>query len=72
MELLKMDRKKISNINKLYDLLYNLNSYNNLFIDNTFKENIKNQMDFLEEFMLIKGYKMNINNKDKCVFIKIK
>ena len=66
-----MDKKQLSKINKMYDLLYDFNSRYNLFIDYTFNQNIKKQIDFLDEFMLIKGYKMKINSYDKCVFIKI-
>lgn len=57
-----MERKIISKINKVFDLLYNLESQNNLF---------KEQKEYIEEFMLIKGYEMKINNNDKCVFVKI-
>jgi len=57
-----MDRKIISKINKMFDLLYDLESKHDLF---------KEQKDYIDEFMLIKGYEMKINNNDKCVFIKI-
>lgn len=62
-----MDKKIISKINKVYDLLYDL-KYNKDLDD----LKINNQMDLIEEFMLIKGYEYKINNKNKCVFIKIK
>jgi len=57
-----MDKKTINKINKMFDLLYDLESRNNLF---------KEQKEYIEEFMLIEGYEMKINNYDKCVFIKI-
>jgi len=46
----------------MFDLLYDLESKHDLF---------KEQKDYIDEFMLIKGYEMKINNNDKCVFIKI-
>ena len=58
-----MDRKIISKINKMFNLLYDVESKYNLF---------KEQKDYIKEFMLINGYEMIINNSDKCKFKKIK
>lgn len=58
----KMDKKKLSLINKIYNSLYDLNSRYNLF---------KEQMDYIEGCMLEVGYKVKINSFDKCVFVKI-
>jgi len=58
-----MDKKQISLISKMFNLLYDVESKYNLF---------KEQKDYIEEFMLINGYEMIINNSDKCKFKKIK
>ena len=44
-----MDKKQISLISKMFNLLYDVESKYNLF---------KEQKDYIEEFMLINGYEM--------------